>query len=45
VVDFVTYVFVPAYGCRGRRMMPPVAATPLAIVIVVTGASISPTAG
>jgi len=36
VVDFVTYVFVPAYAIVSSGVMPSVAAVPAAIVIVVT---------
>ena len=38
VVDFTTYVFVPAYAVAAGGLVPPVAAIPLAVVIVVTGA-------
>ena len=38
VVDFTTYVFVPAYAVAAGGLVPPMAAIPLAIVIVVTGA-------
>jgi len=38
VVDFTTYVFVPAYAVAAGGLLPPLAAIPLAIVIVVTGA-------
>jgi phosphatidylcholine synthase len=38
VVDFVTYVFVPAYAIAGSGLMPPALALPAGIVIVVTGA-------
>ena len=38
VVDFTTYVFVPAYAVAAGGLVPPLAAIPLAIVIVVTGA-------
>lgn len=38
VVDFVTYVFVPAYAMAAGALLPPVAAIPAAILIVVTGA-------
>jgi phosphatidylcholine synthase len=38
VVDFVTYVFVPAYAIAAGALLPPVLALPGAIVIVVTGA-------
>ncbi|HKS63004.1 MAG TPA: phosphatidylcholine synthase, partial [Xanthobacteraceae bacterium] len=38
VVDFTTYVFVPAYAVAAGGLLPSLAAIPLAIVIVVTGA-------
>jgi phosphatidylcholine synthase len=38
VVDFVTYVFVPAVAVATGNLMPPHTAVPLAIVIVVSGA-------
>jgi phosphatidylcholine synthase len=38
VVDFVTYVFVPAYAIAGSGLLPPELALPAGIVIVVTGA-------
>jgi len=38
VVDFTTYVFVPAYAVAAGGLVPPLAAIPLAIVIVVSGA-------
>jgi phosphatidylcholine synthase len=38
VVDFVTYVFVPAYAIAGSGLLPPALALPAGIVIVVTGA-------
>ena len=38
VVDFVTYVFVPAFAIAAGGLMPPVFAIPAGIVIVVTGA-------
>jgi phosphatidylcholine synthase len=38
VVDFLTYVFVPAYAVASGRLMPTALAIPLAIVIVVTSA-------
>jgi phosphatidylcholine synthase len=38
VVDFVTYVFVPAYAVAGGGLMPAFLSVPLAIVIVVSGA-------
>jgi phosphatidylcholine synthase len=37
-VDFVTYVFVPAYAIAQSGLLPPVAAVPAGILIVVTGA-------
>jgi phosphatidylcholine synthase len=36
VVDFVTYVFVPAYALSTSGLMPPIVAMPAAILIVVT---------
>jgi phosphatidylcholine synthase len=38
VVDFVTYVFVPAYAIAVSGLLPDVAAVPLGALIVVTGA-------
>ncbi len=38
VVDFLTYVFVPAYAMAASGLLPPVMAIPCGIVIVVTGA-------
>ncbi len=38
IVDFVTYVFVPAYAIAGSGAMPPELALPAGIVIVITGA-------
>jgi phosphatidylcholine synthase len=38
VVDFVTYVFVPAHALAAGALLPPLLALPAAIVIVVTGA-------
>ena len=38
VVDFVTYVFVPAYAIAASGLLPPPLALPAGIVIVVTGA-------
>jgi phosphatidylcholine synthase len=38
VVDFVTYVFVPAYAIAAGGLLPPSLALPAGIVIVVTGA-------
>lgn len=38
VVDFLTYVFVPAYAIAASRLLLPVAAPLLGIAIVVTGA-------
>src|SRR5436305_9066858 len=38
VVDFVTYVFVPAYAITASGMLPPLAAALLGAGIVVTGA-------
>ena len=38
VVDFATYVFVPAYAIAGSGLLPPELALPAGIVVVVTGA-------
>jgi phosphatidylcholine synthase len=38
VVDFVTYVFVPAYAVAASGLLPQALAVPAGIVIVVTGA-------
>ena len=38
VVDFVTYVFVPAYAIVASGLLPPLLALPAGVVIVVTGA-------
>lgn len=38
VVDFVTYVFVPAYAIAAGGLLPAALALPAAVVIVVTGA-------
>jgi phosphatidylcholine synthase len=38
VVDFATYVFVPAYAIAAGGLLPPTLALPAAVVIVVTGA-------
>jgi phosphatidylcholine synthase len=38
VVDFATYVFVPAYAIAGSGLLPPSLALPAGTVIVVTGA-------
>jgi phosphatidylcholine synthase len=38
VVDFVTYVFVPAYAIAASRLLPEALGLPAGIVIVVTGA-------
>src|SRR5262245_66518432 len=38
VVDFVTYVFVPAYAIAAGGLLPDALAVPAGIVIVVTGA-------
>ena len=38
VVDFVTYVFAPAYAVTASGLLPPLAALPAGIVIVITGA-------
>lgn len=37
VVDILNYVFVPAYALAASALLPPAAAIPLGIVIVVTG--------
>ncbi len=37
VVDILTYVFVPAYAIAASGLLPPALATPLGLVIVVTG--------
>ncbi len=38
VVDFPTYVFVPAYAIAAGGLLPPAAALPLGLVVTVTGA-------
>lgn len=38
VVDYVTYVFVPAYAIAASGLLPPYTAVPLAFAIVVSGA-------
>jgi phosphatidylcholine synthase len=38
VVDFVTYVFVPAYAIASGGLLPDVLALPAGVVIVITGA-------
>lgn len=38
VVDFVTYVFVPAYAIAAGGLLPPLLAWPAGIVIVISGA-------
>jgi len=38
VVDFATYVFVPAYAIVAGGLLPPPAAVPLGLLITVTGA-------
>jgi phosphatidylcholine synthase len=38
VVDFVTYVFVPAYAVAHSGLMPAIAAIPAGIIIVMSGA-------
>jgi phosphatidylcholine synthase len=38
VVDFTTYVFVPAYAIAASGLLPEITALPLALVIVVTSA-------
>src|ERR1700686_3078486 len=37
VVDILTYVFVPAYAIAASGLLPPVLATPLGALIVITG--------
>jgi len=39
VVDFVTYVFVPAYAIAASGLLPPVLAAGAGVLIVMTGAS------
>ncbi len=38
VVDFVTYVFVPAYAIAGSGLLPPALAIPVGVIVVITGA-------
>jgi phosphatidylcholine synthase len=38
VVDFTTYVFIPAYAIAASGLMPPGLAIPAGLVVVVTGA-------
>jgi phosphatidylcholine synthase len=38
VVDFVTYVFVPAYAIAASGLLPEVLAIPLGLIVVITGA-------
>jgi phosphatidylcholine synthase len=38
VVDFVTYVFVPAYAIAAGGLLPPMLAVPAGMVIAITGA-------
>lgn len=38
VVDFATYVFVPAYAMAAGGLLPPSAALPLGLIVTVTGA-------
>jgi phosphatidylcholine synthase len=38
VVDYLTYVFIPAYAIAGSGTMPPELALPAGIVVVITGA-------
>ena len=38
VVDFPTYVFVPAYALAAGGLLPPAAALPLGLIVTVTGA-------
>ena len=43
VVDFPTYVFVPAYAIAAGGLLPPAAALPLGLIVTVPARSISPT--
>jgi phosphatidylcholine synthase len=38
VVDFLTYVFVPAYAVAASGLLPPVMAIPCGVIIIITGA-------
>jgi phosphatidylcholine synthase len=38
VVDFVTYVFVPAYAIAARGLLPEAAAIPAGVIVCITGA-------
>ncbi len=38
VVDFTTYVFVPAYAIAGSGLLPPSLALPAGLLVVITGA-------
>jgi phosphatidylcholine synthase len=38
VVDFTTYVFVPAYAIAAGGLLPPAMALPLGVIVTVTGA-------
>jgi len=38
VVDFTTYVFVPAYAIAASGLLPPVVAIPAGIIVVISGA-------
>jgi phosphatidylcholine synthase len=38
VVDFVSYVFVPAYAIAASGLLPPALAIPAGLVVVITGA-------
>ena len=38
VVDFITYVFVPAYAIAASGLMPPFLAIPCGAIVVITGA-------
>jgi phosphatidylcholine synthase len=38
IVDFTTYVFVPAYAIAASGLLPPVLAIPAGVVVVITGA-------
>jgi phosphatidylcholine synthase len=43
VVDFSTYVFVPAYAIVACGLLPSFVALPLGLIVTVTGSSILPT--
>ena len=38
IVDFTTYVFVPAYAIGASGLLPPLLAIPAGVVVVITGA-------